>query len=34
MADNKLMEFRTALLDDVALNAANNMTNDMEKEQL
>ena len=31
MADNKLMEFRTALLDDVALNAANNMTNDMEE---
>ena len=31
MADNKLMEFRTALLDEVALNAANNMTNDMEE---
>ena len=31
MAENKLMEFRTALLDDVALNAANNMTNDMEE---
>ncbi len=31
MADSKLMEFRAALLDDVALNAANNMTNDMEE---
>lgn len=31
MPDSKLMEFRAALLDDVALNAANNMTNDMEE---
>ena len=31
--DNRrqLMEFRNALLDDVALNAASNMTNDMEE---